>query len=123
MMRAQRQITRLIVAREHDFRQGAALDPSNGRGLEAYAEFLYNDLQRPEEGKSVLKRALWVDPMSPSAHYADAGFSIADSGAKIWEQKTLQVLELDPNFVPALLGYGRIQLADRGKVGRSHPDP
>ena len=33
----------LVVARERDFRQGAALDPSNGRGLAAYAEFLYCD--------------------------------------------------------------------------------
>jgi TolB-like protein/DNA-binding winged helix-turn-helix (wHTH) protein/Tfp pilus assembly protein PilF len=106
----------LIVARERDFRRGAVLDPSNGRGLEAYAEFLYNDLQRPEEGKSVLRRALWVDPMSPSAHYADAGFSIADSGAKTWEQKTLQVLELDPNFVPALLWYGWIRWQIEGKL-------
>src|SRR2546421_200312 len=106
----------LMVARELDFRQGAALDPSNGRGLKAYAEFLYNDLQRPEEGKSVLRRALWVDPMSPSAHYADAGFSIADSGAKTWEQKTLQVLELDPNFVPALLWYGWIRWQIEGKL-------
>ena len=57
----------LVVARERDFRQGAALDPSNGRGLEAYAEFLYDQLERPEEAKSVLKRALWVDPLSPSA--------------------------------------------------------
>ena len=47
----------LIVARERDFRQGAALDPSNGRGLGAYAEFLYWILERPEEGRSVLKRA------------------------------------------------------------------
>jgi TolB-like protein/DNA-binding winged helix-turn-helix (wHTH) protein len=39
----------LIVERERDFRQGAALDPSNGRGLEAYAGFLSNELQRPEE--------------------------------------------------------------------------
>jgi TolB-like protein/DNA-binding winged helix-turn-helix (wHTH) protein/Tfp pilus assembly protein PilF len=109
----------VIVARELDFRQGAALDPSNGRGLAAYAGFLYNDLQRPEEGKSVLKRALWVDPMSPSAHYADAGFSIADSGAKTWEQKTLQVLELDPNFVPALLWYGRIRWQIEGKLAEA----
>ncbi len=109
----------VIVARERDFRQGAALDPSNGRGLAAYAEFLYNDLQRPEEGKSVLRRALWVDPMSPSAHYADAGFSIADSGAKTWEQKTLQVLELDPNFVPALLWYGRIRWQIDGKLAEA----
>ncbi|MGH8305852.1 MAG: hypothetical protein ACRETG_09605, partial [Steroidobacteraceae bacterium] len=42
----------LIVARERDFRQGAALDPSNGRGLGAYAEFLYWILAR-------------VSPMSP----------------------------------------------------------
>ena len=109
----------LIVARELDFRQGAALDPSNGRGLEAYAEFLYYDLQRPEEGKSVLKRALWVDPMSPSAHYADAAFSLGDSGAKTWEQKTLQVLELDPNFVPALLWYGWIRWQIEGKLAEA----
>ena len=109
----------LIVARERDFRQGAALDPSNGRGLEAYAEFLHDELQRPEEGRSVLKRALWVDPMSPSAHYADAGFSLGDGGAKTWEQKTLQVLELDPNFVPALLWYGWIRWQIEGKLAEA----
>jgi len=106
----------LVVARERDFRQGAALDPSNGRGLEAYAEFIHDVLGRSEEGRSVLNRALWVDPMSPSAHYADAGFSISESGAKTWEQKTLQVLELDPNFVPALLWYGWIRWQIEGKL-------
>jgi tetratricopeptide (TPR) repeat protein len=109
----------LIVARELDFRQGAALDPSNGRGLKAYAEFLYYDLQRPEEGKSVLRRALWVDPMSPSAHLPDAGFSINDSGARTWEQKTLQVLEIDPNFVPALQWYGWIRWQIEGKLAEA----
>src|SRR6266436_8703954 len=88
----------LVVARERDFLQGTALDPSNGRGLEAYAEFLYYPLARPEVGKSVLKRALWVDPMSPSARFADATFSLFDNGVRTFEQKTLQVLELDPNF-------------------------
>src|ERR1700722_4467264 len=47
----------LIAAQERDFRQGAALDPSNGRGLAAYAEFLYWILERREEGRNVLKRA------------------------------------------------------------------
>jgi TolB-like protein/DNA-binding winged helix-turn-helix (wHTH) protein len=109
----------LIVARELDFRQGAALDPSNGRGLDAYAEFIHDILGRPEEGRSVLNRALWVDPMSPRAHYEDAAFSIAESGAKTWEQKTLQVLELDPNFVPALLWYGRILWLIEGKLAEA----
>ncbi len=96
----------LIVARERDFHQGAALDPSNGRGLRAYAEFLYWMLQRPEEGRSVLKRALWVDPISASARYTDALFTLEENGVKASMQKTLQVLELDPNFVPALQRYG-----------------
>jgi TolB-like protein/Tfp pilus assembly protein PilF len=109
----------LIVARELDFRQGAALDPSNGRGLEAYAEFLRWSLERPEEGKSVLKRALWVDPMSPGAHFADAMFSLDDSGVKDSEQKTLQVLELDPNFVPALLRYGKLRWLIEGKLAEA----
>jgi TolB-like protein/DNA-binding winged helix-turn-helix (wHTH) protein/Tfp pilus assembly protein PilF len=109
----------LIIARELDFRRGAALDPSNGRGLEAYAEFLYWAVERPEEGKSVLKHVLWVDPMSPSARFADAMFSLDDSGAKDSEQKTLQVLELDPNFVPALLRYGRFRWLIEGKLAEA----
>jgi TolB-like protein/DNA-binding winged helix-turn-helix (wHTH) protein len=96
----------LIAARERDFRQGAALDSSNGRGLRAYAEFLYWHLQRPDDGRSVLKRALWVDPISPSARYTDAMFTLEESGVNASEQKTLEVLELDPNFVPALQRYG-----------------
>jgi tetratricopeptide (TPR) repeat protein len=73
----------LIAARERDFRQGAALDPSNGRGLEAYADFLWS-VDRNEESKSVLKRALWVDPMSASAHFEDAMFSWSDDGNSTW---------------------------------------
>jgi TolB-like protein/DNA-binding winged helix-turn-helix (wHTH) protein/Tfp pilus assembly protein PilF len=109
----------LIVARERDFRQGAALDPSNGRGLTAYAEFLYHILNRTDEGKSVLKRALWVDPMSPSAHFTDATFSLDDGGPKAAEQKTLQVLELDPDFVPALQYYGTYRWLFDGKLAEA----
>ncbi len=107
----------LVVAREIDFRQGAALDPSNGRGLEAYAEFLSDIvLKRPDEARSVLNRALWVDPMSPRAHFTDASFSMFESGVGTSEKKTLQVLELDPNFVPALQWYGLIRWLIEGKL-------
>jgi TolB-like protein/DNA-binding winged helix-turn-helix (wHTH) protein/Tfp pilus assembly protein PilF len=109
----------LIVAREFDFRQGAALDPSNGRGLEAYAEFLRWELERPDEGNRILRRALWVDPMSPSARFADAIFSFVDAGVGTSEQKTLQVLELDPNFVPALLYYGKVRWLIEGKLAEA----
>jgi TolB-like protein/DNA-binding winged helix-turn-helix (wHTH) protein len=109
----------LVAARERDFRQGAALDPSNGRGLGAYAGFLYWTLERPEEGRIVLKRALWVDPMSPSARFTDADFSLRESGAKASEQKTLQVLELDPNFVPALERYTQLRWLIDGKLAEA----
>jgi TolB-like protein/DNA-binding winged helix-turn-helix (wHTH) protein len=104
------------TARESDFRQGAALDPSNGRGLVAYAEFVRWILERPGEGRGVLNRALWVDPMSPSARFTDAEFSLDESGVKASEQKNLQVLELDPNFVPALQRYGRLRWLIDGKL-------
>ena len=57
--------------------------------------------------------------MSPSAHFADAGFSLDDSGARTSEQKTLQVLELDPNFVPALLRYGWFRWLIDGKLAEA----
>jgi hypothetical protein len=109
----------LIAAQERDFRQGAALDPSNGRGLVAYAEFLYWILGKPEEGRSALKRALWVDPISPGARFTDAVFSLEDSGVKVSEQKTLEVLELDPNFVPALQRYGTFRWAFDGQLAEA----
>src|SRR5258708_11695248 len=109
----------LIVALERDFRQGAALDPSNGRGLRAYAEFLYWILERREEGRSVLTHALWVDPISPSARYTDAVFTLDESGVNASEQKTLQALELDPNFVPALQRYGMFRWVFDGKLAEA----
>jgi TolB-like protein len=110
----------LVVARERDFRQGAALDPSNGRGLADYANFLYSTLEpRFEEARSVLTRALWVDPMSPSVRFMDADLSFFESGVKVSEQKLLQVLELDPNFVPALRGYGQYRWLIDGKLAEA----
>jgi TolB-like protein/DNA-binding winged helix-turn-helix (wHTH) protein len=95
-------------ARDADFRQGVALDPSNGRGLTAYAEFLdWDDHPRPEEAARILQRALWIDPMSPRAHFHAAMRSLDESGAKMVEQNMLGVLELDPDFVPALQRYGK----------------
>ncbi len=64
----------------------------------------------------MLKRALWVDPISPSARYTDAVFTLEESGVTASEQKTLQALELDPNFVPALQRYGVFRWRFDGKL-------
>jgi tetratricopeptide (TPR) repeat protein len=95
-----------IEARDADFRRGLALDPSNGRGVTAYAAFLDSTYRRPEEAARVLQRALWIDPMSVSAHYHAANRSLDEDGAKVSEQHVQEVLQLDPDFVPALELYG-----------------
>ena len=96
-------------AREADFARGARLDPSNGRGLTAYAEYLEFELDRPEDATPVLRQALKIDPMSPRAHFFEAIRSLDMLGFATLDQKMREVLELDPNFVPALQRYGKYQ--------------
>ncbi len=117
-------------ARNADFRRGVALDPSNGRGLTAYAEFLDPDnfgrIQSPravpkypplpEEAKRILQRALRIDPMSPGAHFAAATASLGEGGGAMFEHSMLSVLELDPNFVPALNAVGLTRWVSHDKL-------
>jgi TolB-like protein/DNA-binding winged helix-turn-helix (wHTH) protein/Tfp pilus assembly protein PilF len=93
-------------ARDADFAKGAELDPSNGRGLTAYAEYLHAD-DRPADAARVLQSALLIDPISPHAHFLEATRSLDVYGKDVLQQKMLEVLELDPNFVPALQRYGK----------------
>ena len=102
--------------RDADFRRGVALDPSNGRGLTAYAAFLDSTYRRPEEAARMLQRALWIDPMSPSAHYHAANRSLQEQDARIAEQRVLEVLQLDPDFVPALELYGLFLWLTHGRL-------
>jgi TolB-like protein/DNA-binding winged helix-turn-helix (wHTH) protein len=104
--------------RDSDFAKGAELDPSNGRGLTAYAEYLDND-DRPAEASRVLQRALRIDPISPRAHYWDAIRSLEVYGGEVVQQKMLEVLELDPNFVPALQRYGKYRWQHRGALAEA----
>jgi len=112
-----------VALRQADFRRGAALDPSNGRGLTAYADFLKNDtpFEQSEECQRVLRQALQIDPMSPWAHFkaavwaTEAGVSKTD----VAERKVFEVLELDPNFVPALERYGKYRWLFDGKFAEA----
>jgi hypothetical protein len=66
-------------------------------------------MERPDEATVVLKQALKIDPVSPRAHYFDAMRSLDSTGVETLEKKMREVLELDPNFVPALQRYGKYQ--------------
>lgn len=117
-------------ARNADFLRGVALDPSNGRGLTAYAEFLdYEDYGwvqfdtlgatypvRRDDSLRILQRALQIDPMSPGAHFDAATGSLDEGGAAMLEQKMQSVLELDPDFVPALFQVGKYRWMFHGKL-------
>ena len=110
-------------ARNADFMRGVALDPSNGRGLTAYAGFLDPDdfgwtlvsgsnpsyPPQSDQARRILQRALQIDPMSPAAHFAAATGGFGDGGGAVFEHSMLSVLELDPNFVPALYLVGRLR--------------
>jgi TolB-like protein/DNA-binding winged helix-turn-helix (wHTH) protein len=106
--------------RDADFRRGAELDPSNGRGLTAYADFLQNEYPDAGKGDSarILQRALQIDPLAPVAQFKAAVWSSEEATAKtqVVEQKVLEVLEKDPNFVPALFRYGRYRWLFDGRI-------
>jgi TolB-like protein/DNA-binding winged helix-turn-helix (wHTH) protein/Tfp pilus assembly protein PilF len=106
------------AARDADFRHGLALDPSNGRGLTAYANFLIDSGHR-DEGLNLLKRALWIDPMSPQAHFLSAVNNSLGGGTALIEQQMADVLELDPNFVPALQRYGKLRWLFEGESAQA----
>ena len=115
--------SRDVNTREADFRRGVALDPSNGRGLTAYADFLKNDTSTEnwEESQRMLHRALQIDPMSPWAHFKAAVWAtqMGVSKTEVAERNVLDVLELDPDFAPALERYGKYRWLFDGKFAEA----
>lgn len=82
------------------FEEGLRKDPANVRALTAYSELL-DEMDRSEEAGRWLQRALLIDPLWPRAHFRQAQRNFASAGAAI-EKQTQKVLELDPNYYPAL---------------------
>ncbi len=104
--------------RDADFSHGASLDPSNGRGLTAYSEFL-DQQGRRDESEAMLARALRVDPLSPRAqfHHVMRGFGEQDPPTQ--EALMLKVLERDPNFQPALQRYAKYRWILDGRLAEA----
>jgi Tfp pilus assembly protein PilF len=105
-------------ARDADFRRGLQLDPSNGRGLIAYAEFLDRNGRR-DEATSVLDRALRIDPMSPRAHFWRVMRDFDTRGGRSLEAGVRRVLEIDPNYHPALQRYAKYRWMLHGELAEA----
>jgi TolB-like protein/DNA-binding winged helix-turn-helix (wHTH) protein/Tfp pilus assembly protein PilF len=91
---------------EADFRRGLELDPGNGRGLVAYSEFL-DRAGRYDEGARMLDRALLVDPRSPRVQFRKVMRQFDLQSTASLEPGMRQVLELDPDYQPALQRYAK----------------
>ena len=106
-----------MATRRASFERGMRLDPSNGRGLTAYGEFLMNDVGDLDAAGRVLQQALRVDPMSARAHFASAIRSLDVSGAVAVEQQMLGVLELDPELRAGAAALRQISLGTARRAG------
>jgi TolB-like protein/DNA-binding winged helix-turn-helix (wHTH) protein/Tfp pilus assembly protein PilF len=104
--------------READFRRGLELDLSNGRGLVAFSEFL-DKRGRFDEGTEALDRALLVDPLSPRLHFRLVMREFDRKGAQFKEAGLKRVLEIDPDYQPALQRYGKTRWMMHGRLAEA----
>lgn len=101
-----------------DFRRGLELDPGNSRGLVAYSEFLDRQA-RSNEASRMLDRAMLVDPLSPRLHFRLAMRETGTKGVAFREAGLKRVLELDPDYQPALQRYGKTRWMLHGKLAEA----
>lgn len=102
------------ATREADFRRGLELDPSNGRGITAFAEFLdRTDLHA--EAERLLRRAIRIDPLSPRAYFWRVMRNFPANADTI-EAGMLGVLAIDPDYIPALQRYAKYRWMMHGDL-------
>lgn len=103
---------------EEDFRRGLALDPGNSRGLVAYSEFLDRQ-ERYDEGSRMLDRAMLVDPLSPRPHFRLVMREAGNKGVAFREAGLKRVLEIDPDYQPALQRYAKTRWMLHGRLAEA----
>ena len=104
--------------READFRRGLELDPSNGRGLAAYSGFLHHR-GRYDEALRLLERALLIDPTSPQPHFMLVQRRFRLDGGLNLEEGMRRVLDMHPDFQPALQKYAKYRWMHHAKMAEA----
>jgi TolB-like protein/Tfp pilus assembly protein PilF len=105
-------------ARERDFTRGLQLDPSNSRGLLGYSTFL-RKAGRFDESSKAIDRALQVDPMSPHVHFMQVQRKFRTDGGLSLEQGMRRVLDIDPDYQPALQRYAKYRWMHHGMLAEA----
>lgn len=96
------------------FEAGLARDPANARAMTQYSELL-DELDRRDEARRWLEKALRVDPLWPRAHFRYAQRSFPVVGAAVVQQN-LRTLELDPLYYPALQRHAKYHWMHHGET-------
>lgn len=99
------------------FEEGLRKDPSNVRAMVAYADLLQS-MDRDEEAARWLDRAVEVDPHYPPARFRQAQRHFPAVGSSI-EQQTLRVLELVPDYYPALQRLSKYRWMSHGDIAQA----
>ena len=99
------------------FERGLKLDVANARAMTAYSELL-DGMDRREDATRWLERALQIDPLWPRARFRAAQRNFPAVGAAV-EQQNLHMLELDPNYYPALQRRAKYQWQHHGEIAQA----
>jgi tetratricopeptide (TPR) repeat protein len=102
------------VDREAAFGTAMSLDPGNARGITAFAEFL-DGTGKTREAMQLLERAVELDPLSPRPRFWLVMRDWQNDGRSI-EEKMRGILELDPDFQPALQRYAKFRWFIHGEI-------
>lgn len=103
--------------RSKRFEEGLRKDAANVRAMTAYAELL-GGMGRIEDATRWLDRAVRIDPLYPPARFRRAQRHFPAVGSSI-EQQTLRVLELDPDYYPALQRHSKYRWMIHGAIAQA----
>lgn len=105
-----------LGAAERDYRKAIELTPSNARAYQQLAALLYDDPSRRREVAEPLQRARALDPLDPDLAVTWAVYQFYESGnAEDAESLLRQVLERNPQYLPAMVRRGEILLFGMGQ--------
>jgi TolB-like protein/DNA-binding winged helix-turn-helix (wHTH) protein len=96
------------------FEEGLKQDAANVRAMTAYSELL-DSMGRRDEAARWLNLALRIDPLWSRARFRAAQRNFPNVGSAI-EQQTQKLLELDPNYYPALQRQAKYRWQMHGEI-------
>ncbi len=105
------------ATRAAQFERGLAQDRANVRAMTAYSELL-DQMDQKSAADKWLQKALLIDPLWPRARFRAAQRHFSSVGAAV-EQQNLKVLELDPNYYPALQRRAKYQWQQHGEMAQA----